>query len=146
MARHLELPATGWLRRYRARVHGAVDDGVLAELADGVRIDGVAYGAITATLDRRQGSNAWLTVGLREGKNREVRRVMEYLGLTVTRLIRISFGPFHLGNLAAGAVDEITGKVLREQVRSFFTPTAKPGRRAKTATAGRARADRRRPA
>jgi 23S rRNA pseudouridine2605 synthase len=116
LARKLELPANGWLRRYRARVHGVVDERALADLARGVTIEGIAYGPIEAGLDSRQGSNAWLTVALREGKNREVRRVMTHLGLGVTRLIRVAYGPFQLGNLDRGAVEEVNAKVLREQL------------------------------
>jgi 23S rRNA pseudouridine2605 synthase len=116
LARRLELPATGWLRRYRVRVNGKPDAAALEKLAKGIEIDGVRYGAIEAKLDRQQGANAWLTVGLREGKNREVRRVMEHLGLPVTRLIRLAYGPFQLGSLPRGAVDEIPGKVLKEQL------------------------------
>jgi 23S rRNA pseudouridine2605 synthase len=116
LARKLEMPATGWIRRYRARVHGEVDAERLAALARGVTVDGVRYGPIEARLEREQGSNAWLTVALREGKNREIRRVMEHLGLGVTRLIRTAYGPFQLGNLPRGAVEEIPKKVLREQL------------------------------
>jgi len=116
LARELELPARGWLRRYRVRVHGTVDPARLAALEKGLTIDGVAYGPIRAELDRTQGSNAWLTLSLREGKNREVRRVMEHLGLGVTRLIRIAYGPFQLGELERGQVDEVPRRVLREQL------------------------------
>jgi 23S rRNA pseudouridine2605 synthase len=116
LARHLELPSTGWIRRYRARVFGSVDPDALASLKGGVTVAGVRYGPIEAVLDRKQGRNAWLTVALGEGKNREVRKVLEHLGLTVNRLIRISYGPFQLGSLAEGAVEEVTGKVLREQL------------------------------
>jgi 23S rRNA pseudouridine2605 synthase len=116
LARRLELPATGWIRRYRVRVFGAVDPKALAALARGVSVDGVRYGPIEAGLDSRKGDNCWLTVGLREGRNREVRRVMAHLGLHVSRLIRVSYGPFQLGQLARGAVEEVTGKVLREQL------------------------------
>jgi 23S rRNA pseudouridine2605 synthase len=116
LARRLELPATGWMRRYKVRVHGEVDPDRLASLEHGMEIDGVAYGPIRANLERRQGSNAWITMGLREGKNREVRRVLEHLGLQVTRLIRLSYGPFQLGNLPRGAVDEVPKKVLAEQL------------------------------
>lgn len=116
LARILELPATGWLRRYRVRVHGRVDPAALAALRRGVTIDGMVYGAIEAAIDREQGSNLWLTIGLREGKNREVKRVMEHLGLGVTRLIRVSYGPFQLGDLAPGAVEEVKGRVLRDQL------------------------------
>jgi 23S rRNA pseudouridine2605 synthase len=116
LARILELPATGWLRRYRVRVHGEVDQRALAALADGVAIERVRYGPIEAGLDSRKGENAWLTLALREGRNREVRRVMAHLGLAVTRLIRTAYGPFQLGALARGAVEEVPAKVLREQV------------------------------
>ncbi len=116
LARRLELPATGWLRRYRVRVHGVVNEAGLARLADGAVVEGVKYGPIEAGLDAVKGDNAWLTVSLREGRNREVRKVMGFLGLQVTRLIRVAYGPFQLGVLAKGAVDEVPGKVLREQV------------------------------
>lgn len=116
LARKLELPSNGWIRRYRVRVHGRVDEQALAALARGVTIEGVSYGAIDAGLDSRIGTNAWLTVALREGKNREIRRVMEYLGLAVTRLIRTAYGPFQLGALPRGAVEEVPPKVLREQL------------------------------
>jgi 23S rRNA pseudouridine2605 synthase len=116
LARHLELPATGWIRRYRVRVHGTVAPERLASLSRGITISGIAYGPIEATLERQQGSNAWLVLALREGKNREVRRICEHFGWTVTRLIRTSFGPFQLGALARGAAEEVPGKVLREQI------------------------------
>jgi 23S rRNA pseudouridine2605 synthase len=116
LTRQLELPATGWMRRYRVRVHGEVEPERLATLARGVNIAGVAYGPIRAVLDRQQGANAWLTLSLNEGKNREVRRVLEHLGYPVTRLIRIAYGPFQLGHLARGAIEEVPQKVLREQL------------------------------
>jgi len=116
LSRMLELPSTGWLRRYRVRVHGEPDESKLAALADGIAIDGVFYGAIEASIDRIQGSNAWLTVSLREGKNREVRNVMNELGLTVTRLIRVSYGPFQLADLEQGQIREIRGRTLRDQL------------------------------
>ena len=122
LARRLELPATGWLRRYRVRVNGLVSEADLAALARGVTIEGVRYGAIEAGLDSARGANAWLTVGLREGRNREIRRVMTHLGLHVTRLIRIAYGPFQLGVLPRGAFEEIPAKVLREQIPA--TPPA----------------------
>jgi 23S rRNA pseudouridine2605 synthase len=120
LARKLELPATGWTRRYRVRVHGRVDPAPLRELAKGVTVDGVRYGAIEASLDREQGTNAWLTVGIKEGKNREVRKILEHLGLPVMRLIRTSFGPFQLGELQPGEVHEVPKKVLRDQVGSWL--------------------------
>ena len=116
LARVLELPATGWLRRYRVRAHGTVTQEALDRLRQGMTVDGVHYGAIDATLERVQGSNLWLTFAIREGKNREVRNVLGELGLMVTRLIRVSFGPFQLGELAEGAVEEIRTRVLREQL------------------------------
>lgn len=117
LARRLELPATGWIRRYRVRVHGEVDEAALAALAQGVTVEGVRYGPIDAVLEKRQGAaNAWLLVGLTEGKNREIRRVMAHLGYRVTRLIRTSYGPFQLGYLAEGAVEEVPPRVLRDQL------------------------------
>ncbi|RJG45693.1 pseudouridine synthase [Mesorhizobium sp. DCY119] len=116
LSRVLELPATGWLRRYRVRVHGKVDEKQLAGLKDGIAVDGVFYGAIEASLDREQGTNAWLTIGLREGKNREVKNILGALGLDVTRLIRISYGPFQLGELPEGHVQEMAGRTLRDQL------------------------------
>ncbi|MCP1198506.1 pseudouridine synthase [Notoacmeibacter sp. MSK16QG-6] len=116
LARTLELPSTGWLRRYRVRVHGKVDEKRLAELKDGIAVDGVFYGGVEASLERTQGSNAWLEVGLREGKNREVKNIMGALGLEVTRLIRISYGPFQLVDLPERAVRELKGRTLRDQL------------------------------
>jgi 23S rRNA pseudouridine2605 synthase len=116
LARVLELPATGWLRRYRVRVHGKADEKALADLKNGVAVDGVFYGSIEAVLDREQGTNAWLTIGLREGKNREVKNILGALGLEVTRLIRVSYGPFQLGELPEGHVWEMKGRTLRDQL------------------------------
>jgi 23S rRNA pseudouridine2605 synthase len=116
LARMLELPQTGWLRRYRVRAHGHVTQPQLDALAAGVTIDAVRYGPIEATLDRRQGSNVWLTMAIREGKNREVRNVLGALGLQVNRLIRISFGPFQLGDLPEGGIEEVKTRTLREQI------------------------------
>jgi len=116
LARVLELPATGWLRRYRVRAHGSITQERLATLADGIEINGVRYGAIEATLDREQGRNVWLTMALREGKNREIKNVLEALGLSVNRLIRVSYGPFQLRDLAIGAVEEVKARVLRDQL------------------------------
>ena len=116
LARVLELPATAWLRRYRVRAHGKVTQPQLDELRDGVTVDGINYGAIEATLEREQPSNVWITFAIREGKNREVRNVLRHLGLEVNRLIRISYGPFQLGEIAEGQVDEIKTRVLREQL------------------------------
>jgi 23S rRNA pseudouridine2605 synthase len=116
LARKLELPATGWTRRYRVRVYGRIDQAKLEPLKRGITIEGIGYDAITATVDKQQGSNAWLTVSLREGKNREIRRVMEHLGWPVSRLIRLAYGPFQLGKLKAEDVDPVPHKVLREQM------------------------------
>ena len=116
LARVLELPSTGWLRRYRVRAHGSIDQARLDMLKDGIAIDGVLYGGIEATIDRVQGSNVWLTLGLREGKNREVKKVLSHLGLDTNRLIRVSYGPFQLGELKEGEVEEIRGRVLRDQL------------------------------
>ena len=133
LARRLELPATGWTRRYKVRVHGAVDPARLAALGRGVAIDGVNYGPIRAGLERQQGSNAWIALSLREGKNREVRRVLEHLGYPVTRLIRLAYGPFQLGHLPRGAIEEVPRKVLQDQLgggsSAPLRPGPKPGRR-----------------
>ncbi|MCX8133618.1 MAG: rRNA pseudouridine synthase [Roseococcus sp.] len=127
LARRLELPANGWVRRYRVRVFGAVEERALAALSKGVSIAGVRYGPIEAGLDSRKGDNAWLTVALQEGKNREIRRVMAHLGLAVSRLIRVAYGPFQLGQLPRGAVEEVTPKVLREQL-GLAAPARRRGR------------------
>jgi len=116
LARLLEHPENGWTRRYRARVHGHPDERALAALAHGIEIDGIRYGPIEAGLDAIKGANAWLTVSLWEGKNREVRRVLERLGHRVLRLIRVAFGPFQLGDLPKGAVAEVPARVIREQL------------------------------
>jgi 23S rRNA pseudouridine2605 synthase len=116
LARHLELPATGWLRRYRVRAHGTIAQEALDKLKGGVEIAGVRYGPVEATLDKVQGANVWLTVGLREGKKREVRSILESLGLAVNRLIRLSFGPFQLLELEPGAVEAVPRRVLIDQL------------------------------
>lgn len=116
LARRLELPSNGWVRRYRVRVFGAPDPAKLAALANGVTVDGVRYGPIEAGLDSRKGDNSWVTVALREGRNREIRKVMAHLGLPVSRLIRVAYGPFQLGLLPRGAAEEVPAKVLREQL------------------------------
>ncbi|MEQ8651826.1 MAG: pseudouridine synthase [Kiloniellales bacterium] len=130
LKRHLELPATGWLRRYRVRVFGKVEADALKALEKGLTLDGERFGPIRASLDRVQGRNAWLTVALREGKNREVRRVCTHLGLTVNRLIRISYGPFQLGALKEGAVEEVPAKALKEQLGRFLPENKSGGSRA----------------
>lgn len=127
LARLLELPATGWVRRYRVRAHGSVTQEQLAKLQNGITVDGIRYGPITAKLDKVQGRNCWLTIALREGKNREIKQVCEHIGLQVNRLIRTSFGPFQLGDLQTGAVEEIGQQVLREQLgRGKDRQQAKP--------------------
>jgi 23S rRNA pseudouridine2605 synthase len=129
LARQLELPATGWLRRYRVRVFGIPNEGALKSLAKGITIDGVRYGPIEAEVDAKKGDNTWLTVSLREGRNREVRRVMAHLGMSVSRLIRIAYGPFQLGTLERGGVEEIPARVLREQLPAAAVPPPGPRRR-----------------
>ncbi|MGB1034087.1 MAG: pseudouridine synthase, partial [Primorskyibacter sp.] len=114
--RKLELPSTGWLRRYRVRVNGRPSDDTFAPLRQGLVVDGERFQPMSVTLDRQQGANAWLTVGLREGRNREIRRAMTDIGLNVNRLIRISYGPFQLGTLKSGEVEEVRRKVLRDQL------------------------------
>lgn len=116
LARLLELPSTGWLRRYRVRAHGRVMQSALDQLRNGVTIDGMIYGGVEAEIEREQGANLWLRVGLREGKNREVKRVLEHLGLATNRLIRVSYGPFQLGDVEPGEVREVRGRVLRDQL------------------------------
>ena len=116
LARHLELPATGWLRRYRVRAHGRVNQAELDSLKDGVTIEGVRYGGIEAVIDSVQAGNMWLTIGLREGKNREVRRILGSLALEVNRLIRVSYGPFQLMDLQPGAIEAVKRRVLADQL------------------------------
>jgi len=120
LARWLELPANSVLRKYRVRVYGRVEEKALAGLKDGVTIDGVHYGAIDASLERQQGSNAWLTIAIREGKNREVRKVMEHLGLAVNRLIRTNYGPFSLGTLEVSSIAQVGEKQLYEVLSDYF--------------------------
>jgi 23S rRNA pseudouridine2605 synthase len=162
LSRALELPSSGWVRRYRARAYGRTSQEALDRLQNGITVDGVVYGAIEAKLDKVQrkagetaesSANCWITVSLKEGKNREVRRVLEALGLKVNRLVRLSYGPFALGNLAVGSVEEVGPRVIREQLAEFIAPEnlptgsrtpapiAAPGRRptapaAATATGG----------
>lgn len=116
LARLLELPSTGWTRRYRVRAFGAVTQADLDRLKDGITVEGVRYGSIEASLDKVQGSNVWLTLGLKEGKNREVKRVLGALGLRVNRLIRLSFGPFQIGDLQPGEVKQVPNRVLMDQL------------------------------
>src|SRR5262252_3485801 len=124
LARTLEPPATGWLRRYRVRAHGRVGQDQLDRLRAGITIDGIRYGSIEATVDRAQGSNVWLTFSIREGKNREVKNVLGHLGLKVNRLIRVSFGPFQLGDLPEGAVEEVRTRHLRDALGERVTALA----------------------
>ena len=116
LKRRLELPSTGWLRRYRVRVNGKPTDDTFRPLRDGLTIGTERFQPMIVSLDRQQGANAWVTVGIREGRNREVRRAMEVVGLTVNRLIRVSYGPFQLGTLASGAVEEVKQRVLKDQL------------------------------
>lgn len=116
LKRRLELPSTGWLRRYRVRVNGRPTDATFEPLRKGLTLGAERFQPMTVTLDRQQGANAWITVAIREGRNREVRRAMEAVGLIVNRLIRLSYGPFQLGNLKPGAVEEIRPRVLRDQL------------------------------
>lgn len=140
--RKLELPSTGWVRKYRVRVKGTPREDDLTPLRKGLTVEGERFQPMGVSLDRQQGANAWLTIGLREGKNREIRRAMEAVGLTVNRLIRVSYGPFRLGELKAGAVEEVKTRVMREQLGMAQLPdepeitprkhagkhTGKPGR------------------
>ncbi|MFP7570882.1 pseudouridine synthase [Marivita sp. S2033] len=126
--RKLELPSTGWLRKYRARVKGQPTEAALEPLRKGIVIDGEKFQEMTVTIDRQQGANAWLTLGLREGKNREVRRALAAVGLTVNRLIRVSYGPFQLGQLKAGKVEELRRKIVRDQLGLDAEMESKPGK------------------
>lgn len=125
LARKLEHPDTGWTRRYRVRIHGRPQPGEFAKLENGVTVEGVRYGQIKVDLDRQQGANAWLSVGLAEGKNREIRKVLKHLGYDVNRLIRTAYGPFQLGNLKSREVKEVPGKVIREQLGEGGKPAGK---------------------
>ncbi|NBB98047.1 MAG: pseudouridine synthase [Alphaproteobacteria bacterium] len=116
LKRRLELPSTGWLRRYRARVNGAPTHAMLEPLRQGITLDGEHFQPMEVNIDRQQGANAWLTLGIREGRNREIRRALDHVGLSVNRLIRISYGPFQLGTLKRGAVEQVKAKILREQL------------------------------
>jgi 23S rRNA pseudouridine2605 synthase len=140
LARHLELPATGWLRRYRVRAHGRIEQAALDRLKDGIEIGGVRYGPIEATVDRVQGHNIWLTMALREGKNREVRKILNFLGLDVNRLIRVSYGPFQLLDLAPGAVEPVRRRVLADQLGPRIARALGLADRESDAEARRARA------
>lgn len=126
LARRMELPKTGWKRHYRVRVHGTVRQHELDGLQKGVTVEGVRYAPIEAKLEKQDAANAWLSITLQEGKNREIRRVMQYLGLHVNRLIRISYGPFHLGKLERGQVQELPTKALRENLGVTFERPGRP--------------------
>ncbi|MFD1341644.1 pseudouridine synthase [Litorisediminicola beolgyonensis] len=133
LKRRMELPATGWLRRYRVRLRGTPDEAALAPLREGMTVEGVVYQPMQVTLDRQKGSNAWLTIGLREGKNREIRRALAAQGFEVNRLIRLSYGPFQLGSLKSGEVEEIKPRVLRDQLGlEAPEPTPAPKSRGKS--------------
>ena len=151
LSRALELPSNGWMRRYRARARGRIDQGRLDRLADGLTVEGVRYGAITATLDQaREGppvANLWITLSLSEGKNREVRRVLEALGLAVNRLIRVAYGPFALGSLEPGAIEEVGPDAIREHLAHVIAPANLPaGDRVRFKAVSHAPASRRTPA
>ncbi len=123
MKRKLELPSTGWLRRYRVRINGSVSEATLDRLRAGIEVEGIRYQPMVVTFDRQQGANAWLTVSIREGKNREIRRAMQEVGVAVNRLIRVSYGPFQLGNLKQGDVEELKQRVVRDQLGLSEKPT-----------------------
>lgn len=131
LKRKLELPATGWLRKYRVRVNGTPDEARLAPLRTGITVEGEAFQPMSVSIDRQQGANAWLTIGIREGRNREIRRAMEAVGLVVNRLIRTAYGPFALGDLEPGGVRELSARALRDQL-GLVVPdapaTARPAR------------------
>ncbi len=120
LSRELELPKNAWSRRYRVRVHGRVDEDKLRALQQGVTIDGVVYGKVLIDVEQKVGTNTWLSVSLNEGKNREIRKLMKFIGLEVARLIRVSYGPFQLGNLKKGEAKEVPFKVLKEQLGGRF--------------------------
>ncbi|MDP1626706.1 MAG: pseudouridine synthase [Parvibaculum sp.] len=142
LARLLELPATGWTRRYRVRAWGRITQADLDKLKNGITVEGVRYGPIEATIDKVQGSNVWLTLGLKEGKNREVKRVLAELGLSVNRLIRLSFGPFQIGDLEPGDIKQVPNRVLMDQLgvhaEQFAPAEARPSKGpATTGSAGK---------
>ena len=135
--RRLELPSTGWLRRYRVRINGSVSEAKLDQLRKGITFEGINYLPMEITFDRQQGANAWLTVSIREGKNREIRLTMEAIGVVVNRLIRISYGPFQLGNLKQGEVEELKSRVVRDQLGLSERPQPQRTRRNVTKSAPR---------
>lgn len=127
LKRRLELPSTGWLRKYRVRAHGTADDTTFEPLRRGITVEGETFQPMRVELDRQQGANIWVTISIREGKNREIRRALQAIGLTVNRLIRTAYGPFQLGELAAGAVEEVRPKILRDQLGIGAKPDAGEG-------------------
>ncbi len=130
LKRRLELPSTGWLRRYRVRVNGTPSDAMLAPLREGLVVEGERFQPMIVSIDRQQGANAWLTIGIREGRNREIRRALDQVGLSVNRLIRVSYGPFQLGTLPKGEVEEVKARVLRDQLgESTDAAPARPAAR-----------------
>lgn len=135
--RKLELPSTGWLRRYRVRIKGSLSEKSLDRLRTGIEVDGMRYQPIEAVFDRQQGANAWLTLALREGKNREIRKVMEALGVTVNRLIRISYGPFQLGTLQLGEVEELKSRIVRDQLGLESRPQPQRSRNTSVSRSGK---------
>lgn len=137
LKRKLELPATGWLRKYRVRVNGRPDEARLEPLRRGITVGGERFQPMQVSLDRQQGANAWLTIGIREGRNREVRRALEAIGLIVNRLIRTGYGPFQLGDLPAGAIAEVRPRVLGDQLGLHLSPEPDTPRRPPRAAAGR---------
>jgi 23S rRNA pseudouridine2605 synthase len=144
LARHLELPATGWVRRYRVRAFGRIDQAALDRLKKGITVEGINYGSIEATIERQQGSNSWIAMALTEGRNREIRRVLEALGLTVNRLIRVSYGPFQLGKMLDGTVEEVPRRVLKEQLGEYLQAETQAAKAKRQERNREADADRRR--
>lgn len=144
LARELELPSTGWVRRYRVRAHGKIDQTGLDRLKSGIEVDGVRYGEIDARLDKVQGGNVWISMSLREGKNREVKKVLEHLGLQVNRLLRLSYGPFQLGDLGRGEVKEVPRRTLREQLGARLPAQSPKNQTRRPAKPGKPHAHRRR--
>jgi 23S rRNA pseudouridine2605 synthase len=120
LSRYLELPSTGWVRRYRVRAHGVPPKNMIDELKKPITVDGVKYRPVEVAIERQKGANCWMIISLREGKNREIKKLMEHFGLKVNRLIRISYGPFQLGGLDKGAAKEVSAKIIKEQVPGFF--------------------------
>ncbi|MCL4130007.1 UNVERIFIED_CONTAM: hypothetical protein GTU68_020977 [Idotea baltica] len=133
LKRRMELPATGWLRRYRVRINGSLSEAKLDQLRNGIEVDGIHYAPVEVKFDRQQGANAWLTMGLREGKNREIRRLMEAMGVVVNRLLRVSYGPFQLGTLKPSAIEEVKQRIVRDQMGLRDTPKPSQVRKGKRA-------------